>query len=159
VLALIGIKDYIYAAIIAVILAGGAWEYHHIESIGEQKIEVADAKVEAARAALVAQAEKLASAKNTQIGETYEKGIGTPVTNVPTTVRLCNNAPSRVAVPAAARSDPGPTSPADSGTADTSGTPDPRIAKLIQIGHDANVTITALQAYDAMLRSEMQGAK
>jgi hypothetical protein len=79
-----------------------------------------------------------------------------------TSLLLCACATTRPVAslcPAAARSDPGPTSPADSGTADTSGTPDPRIAKLIQIGHDANVTITALQAYDAMLRSEMQGAK
>jgi hypothetical protein len=156
-LALIGIKDWIYAGVIAVILASGVWFVHHERVIGAQKIEAADAKLAATQSAYVAQAQKLANAAQTKIGETYEDTIRAPVTNAPV-ARLCL-APGSRTVPATARTHPGPASAPVGGSADTSNvTAGPDIGlKLVTIGHDADALITALQAENAALRAEMEG--
>jgi hypothetical protein len=156
-LALIGIKDWIYAGVIAVILASGVWFVHHERVIGAQKIEAADAKLAATQSAYVAQAQKQASAAQTKIGDTYEDAIHAPVANAPV-ARLCL-APSSRTVPAAAINHTGAGSAPVSGSADpSSATAGPDIGlKLVTIGHDADALITALQAENAALRAEMEG--
>lgn len=44
-LGLVPLKDWIYLGLIAAILAGGAYEYHHIQALQAAKDAAADAKV------------------------------------------------------------------------------------------------------------------
>lgn len=153
----IGIKDYLYAGAIAVILAGGAWFVHHERVVGEQKIIISDTKVAEAAHQHVVDVQTIADAKETIIGATYAKTITTPPAAVPV-YRLCHVAPASRAVPTTASTHPGAPGAADSGSADTNGlTAGPDIGlKLVTIGHDADALITALQAENAELRAEMK---
>jgi hypothetical protein len=52
-LALIPLRDKLYAALILALVLAGAWEYRHIEAVQAAKDAAADAKVAAAAAAAV----------------------------------------------------------------------------------------------------------
>jgi len=144
-LALIPVKDWIYAGIIAALLGTFAWYTHHERVIGEQKIETADKKVADA-----------AAATQTKIGETYAQTLATPPAPAPV-VRLCHVASASRAMSSAPGANTSASSAANSGSTDTSNfAAGPDIGlKLITIGHDADALITALQAENAELRAEM----
>jgi hypothetical protein len=155
-LALIPVKDWIYAGIIAALLGTFAWYTHHERVIGEQKIETADKKVADAAAQHVHDVQTIAAATQTKIGETYAQTLATPPAPAPV-VRLCHVASASRAMSSAPGANTSASSAANSGSTDTSNfAAGPDIGlKLITIGHDADALITALQAENAELRAEM----
>lgn len=78
----IGAKDYIYGALIALVLGTGTtlWIKHDISerAIGAAKIEKKDAALNAASVALNKASENLADIKELNIGKVYEKYITLP---------------------------------------------------------------------------------
>lgn len=92
-LKLIPLKDWLYGALIAIILAVGttAWIKHdiHERAIGAAQVEKKDLALHNAAVALNKASENLAEIKEIQIGRTYEKIILRPVPDAPGLV--CHN--------------------------------------------------------------------
>lgn len=156
----IPLKDYVYLGAIIVLLIAFGLFVHHERVIGEQKVEAADAKAVAAQ---VQRDETIqaAAAVATAINEgAYDHAITTPVAAVAPIQCLRLSAQRLGTVPAAAPGDQSGNTGALNGSANTpSAQTLPDLATiLVQIGHDADAQILALQGDLAALRSEMESA-
>lgn len=90
-LKLISPKDYIYGALIVVLIAGGLWYHHKLitEGIAEQQ-----AKDDAATVAIVANTAKQTAdlqARAIMAEQAYDKEIASIAAQPPVSVRLCND--------------------------------------------------------------------
>ena len=78
-LALVPVKDWIYAGIIASLLVAFGWYTLHERAIGEKKIEAADAKVVAARVVHNEEVENVVKSKLSDALKDYELAPIVPV--------------------------------------------------------------------------------
>lgn len=98
-LAGIGVKDYVYGALLVILLTAFGWYTHHERSIGAAKQVRADTAVATVQHNRVVSAEATAAATEKDIGEKYDKALSTPIPPA-APVRVCNHvAPARRAVP------------------------------------------------------------
>jgi|GEM_PF-6674079 len=76
-LAMLSVRDYVLGAIIALLISGGVYEYHHLIDVGEarklQQIKETSDKAEAAADAKVAAPTAQHANELTALKETYEK--------------------------------------------------------------------------------------
>lgn len=77
-LSAIGVKDYLYGAAIAALIAGGLYFVHHERLVGEDKIIAADTRTAAVAVAKDKAIEAAAQAAANTIGATYEKAVSVP---------------------------------------------------------------------------------
>lgn len=145
----LGVKDYVYGALIALLLAGGVYYTEHERGVGEQKIETADAKVATAAKQHNADVQALAASQSAQLGEVYVQAVKLGPVSSPHVV--CNLAPASGAV-SAGTSDTGSAHASTSVPAASSvdiGAP------LDAVGFDADQQVKALQAEVQALVAEM----
>jgi hypothetical protein len=147
------IKDAIYLAIILVLAGAGVWIYE----TGEQKIELADMRADAA-------AEELADKSKATAGNQIAEGViheaqtvAVPLAPV-APLRLCHAAPATL--PTAARADSRKAGPTVVTAGDTQLVePLPDTESLVGIGRDDDAYIQALETEIFALRREMMNGR
>ena len=152
----IPLKDYIYAAVIALLLIGFGLFVHHERGIGEAKVLAADAKVVAIQKAHDTDVQNAATAATSEAIKSYVKTIAKPVTGT-APIRVLNGALCRSPVPAAASGN-GAVAGAGSGADVSAADRDAGQALsdgLVTVGRDADAEVIALQTEVAALRKEM----
>jgi hypothetical protein len=150
-LSALGIKDYLYAALAASILATGIYVVNHERAIGAAKVEKKDAALRAAETALNTASAQLADIKEIEIGRVYEKHISEPA--VPNVGLVCHG-PAVAAVQPNSSSDRpelnGPPTPRADDVFDPSGA-------LLTDSRDADAQIAGLIATVLNLEAELEG--
>lgn len=149
---LTGVKDYIYAGAIAVLLACFLWYTVHERRIGEQKVAAEVQHTAMVAAAKDREIEAAAQAASSTIGDTYEKAVSIPaVGDIPGV--LCHRSGSRE-VPSPA-SDSGRVNESPDSAAGPGYNP---TGAALTIGRNADAQIAALQNEIRALVAEMQKA-
>lgn len=154
------LKDYVYVAVIVLLLSGGAWYTYHERSVGAQKIEASDNKLAAAKRLHNLDAEALAAATAKASENQRVQTVASPPV-APPIVRLCNVAPPRRRVPTTPTrgstvTDSAPLRSDDPGDHQEG----PDIGQdLVTVGRNDDALIVALQARIALLEKEMRSAK
>lgn len=145
----IGLKDYLYGGLIALLIGGGIYYTVHERNVGEQKIEAVDAKLAATVKQHNLTVQALAASQSAQLGEVYVQAVklgpvGSPrvVCNVTSVSRPVSSGTGN---PGSA--DAVPVVPAASSV--DIGTP------LDAVGFDADQQVKALQAEIQVLVAEM----
>jgi hypothetical protein len=159
-LKLVPLKDWLYAAALAVAISGFIWYSHHERDVGRQQIEAADKKLADAQQKLNQALTDLAQAKSTKTGEDYAHTVATPVDHPPV-ARLCRPASGGGAVPGAPGSGPAADAHAPVGSPDSGNLvagPDIGSA-LVTVGRDDDALIVALQEQVRILLDMMQKAR
>ena len=156
----IPLKDYLYAAAIAVLLIAFGLFVHHERSVGAAKVVAADQKAVAAQVERNTAVQTVAGVATQLAQVTYEHTIVAPVAAVAPIRCLRLSAQRSSAVPPAPGSaggrDVAPVSAiADNGSVKTVPGHDLATA-LVTIGRDSDAQIKALQQIVAELRQEME---
>jgi hypothetical protein len=156
----IPLKDYLYAAAIAVLLIAFGLFVHHERSVGEAKVVAADQKAVAAQVERNAAVQAVAGVATQLAQVKYETVIAAPVTGVAPIqclrLRAQHSSPVPVAPASTGGGDVNPVSRvADTGNAQAVPGPDLATA-LVTIGRDDDAKIKALQQIVADLRYEME---
>lgn len=156
-LASLGIKDAVYAILIASLGGLGLWYHHHVVKIGEQKIINSDARAVAAEAKADSALKTTAALAASIAQGDYSHEITVPVTDAPIPDRLCRlslSGSKTLVVTASATS--GNAAPA--GPSEDAGS----IAELQQFADDAvkiaaddDAQVIALQTILADIRQEL----
>lgn len=156
----IPLKDYLYAAAIAVLLIAFGLFVHHERSVGAAKVVAADQKAVAAQVERNAAVQTIANVATQLAQVKYETVIATPVTGVAPVKCLRHNPLSRGALPGAPSGAVSGDSAPVVGSANPSSAPavsGPDLATaLVTIGRDDDAKIKALQQIVATLRKEME---
>ena len=147
-LALVPLKDWIYAGVIAALLAGFGWYTVHERHAGEQKVEAADAKAVAAQTKANAEKESYAQSQIAKALADYKASVAAPVAG-PVPQLVCRNA-------ARGSGNVPNNAGASGGSNDGSAVPEPSdgppfdpAPAVIADGRDADAQIALLQKYIA----------
>lgn len=99
---------YIWAAIVVLLLLGGVYEVHHLENIGVQRQQAADAKLAAAQQVHTEEVEARAQQLAAAAGGQLHTALVAPDPILPVAVRVCPRAtPTQSVVPANGSASPG----------------------------------------------------
>lgn len=151
ILSAIGIKDYLYAGLAALLLSAGIYGVHHERTIGAAKVEAKDSALRAASVALNKASEQLADIKELNIGKVYEKYISLPP--VADAGLVCHGPAAATVQPQASGDRPelnGPPTPRADDVFDPSGA-------LLTDSRDADAQINGLIDTVLNLEAELQG--
>lgn len=149
-LKLIPVKDWLYAAAIALLLGLFTWYTIHERHEGAEKIEQKDAALQAAAIALNKASESLADIKELNVGKVYEKYITLPPI-VSTGSLVCKqSAPVQPSAPADRSEDHGTAAVVPSGGFDPTG-------PILTLLSDDDAQIAALISTVKILVDELNG--